>query len=67
MRWPWRRRARTEPDPDAVEALRSAEEAKASAEAQWPAVRRAANGVRRHSQQNHFAELFIEAMRRRES
>lgn len=64
--WHWHRHYE-EHDPAADDALASALEAKARAEAQWPKVHRLAASIQAHRDANHFAEMFSRAMQRRES
>lgn len=58
MRWLWWRHEDHDP---------AAEQAKATAESQWPTVHRLAASIQAHRDENHFAEMFTQAMRRRES
>jgi len=53
-------------DPDAAEeALREAEQAKRDQEMKWNAVVRVTNALKSHQDENHFAQLFADAMKRR--
>lgn len=60
MKLLWWRHQHEERDP-------AAEQAAATAESQWPAVRRLAASIQAHREANHFAEMFTAAMRRKES
>lgn len=73
MKWPWRKCESPPPDlpaPDpaaAHDAARRAEEDRKHAEAQWPKVRKLSASLQTHREENHFAEMFTQAMQRRES
>lgn len=72
MKWrPWRRPpppedAPTADVPTAEGALWHARRHKAEAEALWPTVRWLAAELQAHGQENHFGELLMDAMRRRD-
>ena len=72
MRWPWRKQEESPPDlpsadPAAAKAaLRRAEQDRAHSQSQWPTIGWLSASLQRHRDENHFAELFIRAMERRE-
>lgn len=73
MRWLWLwRRGLDETvglptaDEDAArDALDTVTQAKAAVEARWPKVNRIASALDVHRRENHFADMFSQAMRRR--
>lgn len=61
--WPFRRRNKPRPSPDAVAARLRAEEALAAARAETPKLQQLAAQLREVQRRNHLAEAFEHTLR----